>query len=149
MTVGQLRWAIQQGRVMPIAHGVYAEGSGPPTALERALAPVVRAGGAARGEIAGVLLGLDAVRAVPPTRMRGGVSSVVEVKGIRCTDGLHTLLDLATLLDDDRWEQALESALRKGLVTLEDFDDVTSRRIRRVLALRPPDAPPTESLLRH
>jgi hypothetical protein len=147
MTVGQLRWATEHGRLTAIAHGVYAEGTSPPNALERAVAPVVRTGGVARGEIAGVLLGLDAVRIVPPVRMRRRVSGITEVHGLQCTNGFETLVDLAALLDDDRWEQALESALRKQLVTLDDFDDVTSSRIRRVLALRPPGAPPTESLL--
>jgi very-short-patch-repair endonuclease len=67
------------------------------------------------------------------------------------------LVDLAAALDDTAWEQALESALRKGLVKVADLEvalpEMARRRtpgvgrIRRVLALRPRGAPPTESLL--
>jgi Protein of unknown function (DUF559) len=61
-------------------------------------------------------------------------------------------VDLAALLDDDRWEQALECALRRRLVTLTDLARVErwtpgAPRIRRVLRRRPSGAPPTESLL--
>jgi hypothetical protein len=67
------------------------------------------------------------------------------------------LVDLAGTLDDDHWEQALESALRRGLATVGELEaslPVLGRsrvpgtaRIRRVLAGRPHGAPPTESLL--
>jgi hypothetical protein len=50
-------------------------------------------------------------QSIDPTR-------VVAVGGIRCADGLQTLIDLSAVLDDDRWEQALESALRKQLCTV-------------------------------
>jgi very-short-patch-repair endonuclease len=79
------------------------------------------------------------------------------VNGILCADGLLTLVDLAATLDDDAWEQALESALRKGLVTIEDIDVVLPElarmrvhgvgRIRRVLAKRPKGAKATGSYL--
>ena len=76
---------------------------------------------------------------------------MITVQGIRCTDGLQTLADLAGVLDDLVWEQALESALRKELTTIEDLEHVANApgtaRIRRVLASRPAGAPPTESLL--
>ncbi|HMC72546.1 MAG TPA: hypothetical protein VKJ07_25560, partial [Mycobacteriales bacterium] len=81
----------------------------------------------------------------------------VMVGGQPCADGLHTVIDLASVLDDLRWEQALESALRKGLLSIADLERALpalgrSRvpgtvRIRRVLTLRPAGAPPTESLL--
>lgn len=72
--------------------------------------------------------------------------------GIRCTNGLQTLLDLAGTLDDARWEQALESALRKGLVSIGGIEAALrgtagAARIRRVLNRRPAGASPTESLL--
>jgi hypothetical protein len=67
------------------------------------------------------------------------------------------MVDLAPLVDDLVWEQALESGLRKGLFKLEELESLVplltksrtagSPRIKRVLALRPPGAPPTESLL--
>jgi very-short-patch-repair endonuclease len=112
--------------------------------------------------LAGVLHGLDAVnldgtwvtvgrsangrrdrvsrRDLPPER-------VIAVGGLRCTDGLQTMLDLARPLSDLLWEQALESALRKGLTSVAAFDAVRTMRVRRVLGLRPIGAPPTESLL--
>ena len=56
-----------------------------------------------------------------------------------------------------RWEQALESALRKRLIRLGDLEDLLAElgrrrtpgvgRIRRVLELRPDGAPPTGSIL--
>jgi hypothetical protein len=72
---------------------------------------------------------------------------VVVLGGVRCADGLTTMADLAATLDDLTWEQALESALRKTLTTVAALEGVRSTRVRRVLALRPPGAPPTESLL--
>ncbi len=63
--------------------------------------------------------------------------------GLRCTDGSRTMLDLVASLDDLRWEQALESALRKRLTSVDDLRQGN----RRVSRLRPPGAPPTESLL--
>ena len=66
------------------------------------------------------------------------------------------MVDIAPLVDDLVFEQALESGLFKDLLKLEELEDVVplltksrtagSPRIS-VLALRPPGAPPTESLL--
>jgi len=79
------------------------------------------------------------------------------VSGTPCTDGLRTLVDLAPLLGDLTWEQAAESAFHRELTSAADVEATLpalgrartpgTRRIRRVLALRPPGAPPTESLL--
>jgi hypothetical protein len=81
----------------------------------------------------------------------------VFVDGVRCTSPLQTILDLAELLDDITWEQALETGLRRRHFAIADVAVLLpmlsksrrhgSTRIRRVLALRPPGAPPTESLL--
>jgi very-short-patch-repair endonuclease len=70
---------------------------------------------------------------------------------------LQTLVDLAATLDDLKWERAMESALRKKLTTVSEIEAELpalgrSRvagvaRIRRELALRPPGARPTESVL--
>ena len=67
---------------------------------------------------------------------------VVRVCELPCTHGQRTLADLAASLSDAVWEQALESALRKRLVSI---DAVTGNP--RVLGRRPAGAPPTESLL--
>jgi hypothetical protein len=91
-----------------------------------------------------------------PTRRRQP-ASVVMIGGVPCTDGLQTMLDLAAIVDDLVWEQALECALRRRLVTIDQLHAELPRlgasrtagtaRIRRVLDLRPPGGPPTESLL--
>jgi hypothetical protein len=67
------------------------------------------------------------------------------------------MTDLAHKSSDRTWEQAVESALRKRLVTIADLDmsldrlgrarTPGTRRIRRVLEKRPNGAPPTDSLL--
>jgi hypothetical protein len=161
----ELRWGERTGRWRRIERGVYGEGPQEPTALERAVAVVIVTGGVASGTLAGVLHRLDGVEldgvgvTIEPGRRRrcAGVhrrplaaERVAEVDGIRCTDGLQTLLDLAALIDDLRWEQALESALRRRLVDVGRLDVsgvVGAARIRRVLTLRPAGAPPTGSLL--
>src|SRR5205085_9797434 len=85
-----------------------------------------------------------------PTRRTPCASSSI-VNDTLCADARTILLDLAPTLDDDTWEQALESALRKRLVKVDDFAVLPKnvpgvRRVRRVLAQRG-DVPPTESLL--
>ena len=144
-----LAWAAEKKRVTAAGRGVYAVGGEPLSALDRERADVLRSGREARGHLAGVLHGLDSVRldGRPTRRDRLPDEWVVELGGVRCADGRTTLVDLAATLDDLTWEQALESALRKGLTTVADLDHERSTRIRRVLALRPPGAPPTESLL--
>ena len=154
-----LAWAVQKKRITTIGRGVYAVGSAEPTPLDRARAAVLRCGGEARGALAGVLHGLDSVVLDdrPTRRDRLPPARVVCVGGVRCADGLATLVDLAAVLDDLTWEQALESALRKRITTVAAIEAELptlgasrvpgTKRIRRVLALRPPGVPPTESLL--
>ena len=167
-----LRWGERTGRWRRICRGVYAVGPEEPSDLDRALATVIFTGGVASGSLAGVLHGLDAVAltgpevSLPPGRSgrTTGVrrraipeAHVVQVGWIACTDGVQTLIELAVTLDDRRWEQALESALRKGLLSpadlmaalpnLSNSRSVSASRIRRVLSLRPAGAAPTESLL--
>lgn len=150
-----LRWGEKSGRWRRVSRGVYAEGREPPTRLDRARADAMRSG-LARGDLAGVLLGLDSVRLGPTKRRRplSGDLSVVQARGQSCTDGLQTLLDLSTTLDDDTWEQALESALRRQLCREEDLWRELAKpprpghaRIRRVLKRRGNGVPATESLL--
>lgn len=147
MTSAALRWGVRAGRWQRVERGVYAEGPDDPSELDRQRARALASGGVASGALAGVLHGLDRValddrplrrRALPEDR-------VVVVHGVRCTNGLQTLIDLASTLTDDVWEQALESALRKRLVTIDDLP--RRGRIRRVLDRRPPGAAPTASLL--
>ena len=160
LTIATLKWGARTGRWRRICKGVYGVGPEDPTNLDLARGQVfVRKAGVASGGLAGLLHGLDSVelddnpvrrRDLPPER-------VVVLFGTRCTDGLQTLIDLAATFDDLVWEQALESALRKRLTTVAALEAALSdlgrarvngtARIRRVLALRPPGAAPTESLL--
>ncbi len=161
-TKAALYWAERAKRVVRVDHGVFAEGSEPADPLTMALARLIASQTMATGAVAGALYGLDAVdnaTLVPPSRRRavmfGGAPALVD--GVCCASGLQTIVELAALLDDLRWEQALEAALRKRLFRLAELEALLpelsasrthgSPRIRRVLALRPPDAPPTESLL--
>jgi hypothetical protein len=171
VTRARLRWGEQTGQWRRIDREVYAVGPDDPTPLDRARAAVVVTGGVASGHLAGVLLGLDSITVhgpdttVPPGRngRRPGVrrrrldpARVISV-GMPCTDGIQTLVDLAASphIDDLVWEQALESALRLGWLTLADLAMLEAEsagrpgaaRIRRVLKLRPEGAKPTESLL--
>jgi hypothetical protein len=167
VTRSQLRWGESTGRWRSAGFGVYAEGPDPLSRLDEALAIVVATDGVAGGSLAGVLLRLDSVVfqgpdvSVPPgrsswrraiRRRRLDPARVTCVGQFTCTDGAQTLLDLALTLDDDRWEQALESALRKRLASVDEIALACRGtrgcdRVRRVLARRPAGAPPTESLL--
>jgi very-short-patch-repair endonuclease len=162
LTESQLRWGELTGRWRRIDRCVWAEGPDEPSQLDRARAAVLATGGVASHHLAGLLHDLDSVRleglwvTVPRTASgrRKGVSRrdlapdrVVTVAGLPCTDARQTLVDLAPWLSDLVWEQALESALRKRLTSVAAFDALRMERVRRVLRLRPPGAPATESLL--
>jgi hypothetical protein len=162
LTESQLRWGELTGRWRRIDRCVWAEGPDEPSQLDRARAAVLATGGVASHHLAAVLHDLDSVRldgvwvTVPRTASgrRKGVSRrdlppdrVVTVAGLRCTDGWQTLVDLVPWLCDLGWEQALESALRQRLTSVVAFEALRTERVRRVLRLRPPGAPPTESLL--
>jgi hypothetical protein len=161
-TRGQLRAGEKQGRWRRVDRLVYRIGSHDPTPIERALAAAVATDAVVSGRLAAVLHDLDA-GAVPVAdltvhpgqanerRVRRRVlpsARLTMVDGFLSTDGLQTLVDLAAVLDDDSWEQALESALRKGLLTVDELEQALPvLGASRVLRLRPPGAPPTESLL--
>ncbi len=159
LTRAALRWGERVGRWRRLDRQVYGEGAAPPDDLDRARARVLAGGAVASGALAGVLHGLDGVVPDRPTSRRRELppGRIVEVHGIRCTDGLQTLVDLAATVDDAVWEQALECALRMGLTTIPHLEDALPElgrsrtpgtvRIRRIVARRPPGAPPTESLL--
>ena len=158
LTRAALRWG-DGVRWRRLERQVYLEGPEPPGPIDLARARVLAAQTVARGGLAGVLLGLDSVTVdARPTRRRPPPAErVIQAGGVPCADGFQTLLDLAALVDDLVWEQALESALRLRLVTVEELEAILpelgrarapgAARIRRVLARRPPGAPPTESLL--
>ena len=158
-TEAAIRWGEEKGRWRRVDRGVWAEGPEDLTELDRARAAVMATGGVASHHLAAVLHGLDSVGldgtwlTLAPTgngrrpharRRRLSPERVVTVAGLPCTDGLQTMVDLASSLDGVVWEQALESALRKRLTSIEALD---GRGNQRVLKLRPDGAPPTESLL--
>jgi hypothetical protein len=138
-----------------------SRGFEPATRREIAIGRVLGTERVAAGLDAGVLLGVDGMPLVLPEAKRFRrpmlAGEPIVVHGVRCTNGLQTVVDLATLLDDSRWEMANESALHKKLFTLANLEALLpvlsagrvagTQRIRRVLALRPPGAPPTESAL--
>lgn len=158
MTWHTLQWGETRGRWRRVCRGVYGEGPDTPNSFDREIAAVLLSGGAARGGVAATLHQLDiaTLRGSRTTR-RLGDDQVVSVGGIRCANGVQTLVDLAAVVPDLRWEQAMESALRRKATTIDDIAAVVpelgrarypgTTRIRRVLALRPPGAAPTESLL--
>ena len=99
------------------------------------------------GESVRVQRGVYAEGPEPPTP----IERTTVIGGVRCVGALQALVDIAAHVDDDTWEQALETALRKRLVSVAGFHDLPPnvpgvRRIRRVLDRRG-DVPPTESLL--
>ncbi len=155
MSKDTLRWGERVGRWTRIDHGVYGVGPEPPSELDRQRARVLASRSPASGALAGVLLGFDGVelderptrrRSLPPER-------IVVAGGVPCVDATQAMLDLAGVVDDLVWEQALESALRRRLTSIAAITramaprSAGNERIRRVLEFRPPGAPPTESLL--
>lgn len=164
-----LNWSVKAARRANAGHGAYAEGAEPVTALHRSIAAAKATGGGISGTAAGEFYELDSVtskridftvRPGASNARKGARRRLVElvlVDGIRVTNGTQTMLDLAACLDDVTWEQALESALRKDLTTIEAIvaalPAMSKARtpgvalIRRVLALRPTGAPATGSLL--
>jgi len=159
LTSNALRWGEATGRWRRVRKGVYVDGPEEPTAFDHARARALARHAIASHGLAGVLHGLDGVRLDGHAVNRRPLPAecVVEVEGLRCTNGLQTMVDLAATLGDLVWEQALESALRTRLLTIADLERALpalgrarvhgTARIRRVLAIRPSGAPPTESLL--
>lgn len=157
LTPAALRWGEEKGRWRGADIGVWVEGPDEPSQLDCARAAVLATGGVASHHLAGVLHGLDSVdldgtwvtvprssngRRPRVSRRKLPAACVVRVCGLPCTHGQRTLHDLAASLSDAVWEQALESALRKRLASIEAVAGN-----RRVLERRPAGAPPTESVL--
>jgi len=152
-----LRWGVRKGQWVRVVRGVYAEGADPPSELDRLRAQVLATNDVASDALSGVLHGLDGIVLDSRRPRRRGRAACVLIDGVPCTDGFQTMIDLASVTDDLIWEQALECALRRRLVSIDELEDALPRlgasrtpgtaRIRRVLALRPAGAPPTESLL--
>lgn len=141
LTMAALIWGERVRRWRRVTRGVYAEGPGNPDAIDRSRAAVIAAGCVASGSLAAVLHGLDGVTAGDRSVRRRSLPAS----------------QVAAEVDDEVWEQALESALRTRLTSIAELEGALpglgrartpgTARMRRVLALRPPGAPATESLL--
>ena len=159
VTRAALRWGERQQTWRRAVRGVYADGPEPLSALDLARAKVIQSCSVARGRLAGVLHDLDSVRLagragrLPPLVC----ASVMCIDGVPCAEGTQTMIDLAAVLDDATWEQAVECALRRQLTTIAEIDAQLpalgrakapgTARIRRVLDRRPRCVVPTGSLL--
>jgi hypothetical protein len=165
-----LRWSVKTGKSARVGYGAYVEANA--TELDRYLAVAAAASGVNTGRVAAAVRQVDCPAPtgpafiVPPksSGRRTGAKRlwlpedrIFIVDDIRVVDGLQMLVDLASDTTDVEWEWALESSLFRRLTTIADLEAALPGlskartkgvgRMRRVLALRPPDAPPTESLL--
>jgi hypothetical protein len=165
-----LRWAVTSGKSERVAYGAYVNIDA--KSLDRYLAVAAAANGINTGRVAAALRRVDCAEPVGPefivppsaSGRRAGAkrlsypeARVCRVDGVPVVDGLQMLVDLAADQNDLEWEQSLESTLFRKLTTIPiieaAFPELSRARtkgvavMRRVLALRPPGAPPTESLL--
>jgi hypothetical protein len=166
-TRSAIRWRQQRGDWFRVVQGVYAVGPQPVSTFERASAVVLATNAVAIGTLAGQLHQLDGIDLVPPFGkspkasrhqeiLRGDPNGATElISGIACLAPLETLIDLSGRVDELVWEQALESALRKRLCSVDGLlvcvgthpGGRGTGRMKRVLAARPMGVPPTESIL--
>jgi hypothetical protein len=125
MTEAELRWGVRTGRWSRVRHGVLIDGPEPPTALERRAADVLASDGVGSGHLAAVLHGFDGVAldGHPIRRRDLPTDRLTVVQGIRCTDALQTLVDIAPTVTDAVLEQALEYALRRRLVSVASVEE--------------------------
>ncbi|MHB8671294.1 MAG: hypothetical protein ACYDAD_12200 [Acidimicrobiales bacterium] len=158
------------GRWSRLLPGVYSLAGERPDRRRELLSALLWAGDEAvlSHRAAGWVLGLDGIPSCEAELWapRSGTPSKVIVHrgvvgpqerstsgGLRHTNAIRTLIDLASVVGDDTLELALESALRKDpsheaeLRLAAGGNQRGSRRLRRVLARREPGAPPTGSEL--
>lgn len=148
--------ALRERRVIRIRRGVYAIGL--PDGVDRLRAAAVALRGVVSHDSAAVLWGLELAHvpgqyvSVPRNRSRARFPGVVVTRtavrdtvvrqGLRVTTALQTVLDSAAVLPTAHAVVVADSALRAGLLTLDELrraaDRVRgkhARRIRRVAAL--------------
>jgi hypothetical protein len=170
-TMSALKWRANSDQIKRVARAAYVGGP-EATALEEALAIAAAANGINTGRVAAALRRVDCPDVDGPAFIVGPQASgrrpgakrllypserVAYIDGIPIVDGVQMLVDLAAELDDLEWEQSLESTLFRRHADLAAIDAALPElsrgktkgvaRMRRVLALRPPGAPPTESLM--
>jgi very-short-patch-repair endonuclease len=167
-TAGQLRVRIRVGRWHLVRRGVYAGGWVPPTPEQAVLAVVLSVGPpcVASHGTAARLWGLavpppDAIEVLTPPSRRLGLAGVVHHRAnvaspadvsvhrrIPVTAPARTLLDCAGRLDDGALARAVDDALRRRLLRLDDLEACLGRAghagrrpvaaLRRVVAERLP-----------
>ena len=131
LTPSQLRWGEATGRWRRVHKSVYGEGPEEPTELDRRVAEVLARGAVVSGRLAGVLHGLDGVRSPPAPDLPGGgrwrPSGSSWSKAFAAPTACRRWSTWPADLDDLVWEQALESALRRRLVTVGELESVAAR----------------------
>lgn len=162
-TEGRLDRELRQGKITRIIHGVYGEGPAVPSALDIQRATALVTGGVCDAVLTAHLQDWDGVRRWGPRvlvakkssgkrdwtrRVKELPSETTTVEQVRCLLPGDALRELASVLDDVHWEQALEFCLRKKLVTPNEIAEWHHDRVRRVIKQRGGLlVPPTESLL--
>ncbi len=160
----QLWYRVKKGLWTQVFPNVFAPAAATldPTLLRQAALLWAGHDAALSHRSAGTVFGLDAVVEVGPElavpakrnpRTKGVIvhrldidDDIVVYAGVRCTGVVRTLLDLATVLDEDALEAAIDSARRlhgTSLAALNARDP--AGRLRRVLQRF--DSTPAESLL--
>jgi hypothetical protein len=159
----RIRTAVSNGRITRVIRGVYGSGAEPPTPLDVQRATALVTGGVCDAVLTAQLQDWDGVERWGPHVLVGKTKSGkrgwtrrvkalpaerVTVGQVQCVTPAVALRELAAILDDDHWEQALEYCLRKRLVTTTEIAEWHHARVRRVLQTRGGLlVPPTESLL--
>ncbi len=133
VTRSELRTAVRRGVLRCPYRGIYLVGGAPWTWLQDVAVTTSAMGGVASHRCAARVHRLDGFDDAPVeiTLPRSGTRRtvdgavlhwtrnlparmVVDVAGIRATSMARTLADLGSVVDDDKLEQALDDALRKG-----------------------------------
>ncbi|HUR76314.1 MAG TPA: hypothetical protein VMZ22_00060 [Acidimicrobiales bacterium] len=156
-TVGRLRRELREQRITRIVKGVYGEGGDPPSELDVMRATALVTNGVCDAVLTAHMLDVDGVRRWRPKvlvsagtaakrewvrRVSVLPAATVEIGQVACLPAADMLWELALVLDDVHWEQALEFCLRRRLVSLEEIDawmqreTEASRRVKRVIKAR-------------
>jgi hypothetical protein len=162
-TTERVRSELRRGTITRVIHGVYGAGPEVPTQLDIIRATALVTDGVCDAVLTAQLQNWDGVERWGPhvlvtaksSGKRGWTRRVKElptdtvfVGQVRCLTPADALRQLASILDDIHWEQALEYCLRKKLVTIGEVAEWQHHRVRRVIKLRGGLLiPPTESLL--
>lgn len=146
--------ALDEGRIIRLQRGVY--GLGLPDGSDRLAAAAVSLRAVVSHDSAAVLWGMELVHqpslrvTVPRNRSRASYDGVdvrraevggTDVRhGMRVTTPLRTVVDCARVLDLADAVVIADSALRKGLITIDELRSASARgkgakRVRRVAAL--------------